>query len=220
MFHGERLGFDRERLLLYAVTDRSWLRGSTLYEQVEKALRGGATFIQLREKSLDTESFIEEAGQIKILCEKYHVPFVINDNVEVALAVGADGVHVGQGDMAASDARKKLGAGKIIGVTARTVQQAAEAERQGADYLGTGAVFATSTKGDAKEISHGTLKEICRSVSIPVVAIGGITAGNVMELKGTGSEGVAVVSAVFASEDIESAARELRGLAEQLGGSK
>ena len=191
-----------------------------MYEQVEKALRGGATFIQLREKSLDTESFIEEAGQIKILCEKYHVPFVINDNVEVALAVGADGVHVGQGDMAASDARKKLGAGKIIGVTARTVEQAAEAERQGADYLGTGAVFATSTKGDAKEISHGTLKEICRSVSIPVVAIGGITAGNVMELKGTGIEGVAVVSAVFASEDIESAARELRGLAEQLGGSK
>lgn len=205
---------------MYAVTDRSWLRGSTLYEQVEKALRGGATFIQLREKSLDTESFIEEAGQIKILCEKYHVPFVINDNVEVALAVGADGVHVGQGDMAASDARKKLGAGKIIGVTARTVEQAAEAERQGADYLGTGAVFATSTKGDAKEISHRTLKEICRSVSIPVVAIGGITAGNVMELKGTGIEGVAVVSAVFASEDIESAARELRGLAEQLGGSK
>ncbi|RKI30001.1 thiamine phosphate synthase [bacterium 1xD8-6] len=212
--------FERRSLRLYAVTDRSWLRGSTLYEQVEKALRGGATFIQLREKSLDTESFIEEAGQIKILCEKYHVPFVINDNVEVALAVGADGVHVGQGDMAASDARKKLGAGKIIGVTARTVQQAAEAERQGADYLGTGAVFATSTKGDAKEISHGTLKEICRSVSIPVVAIGGITAGNVMELKGTGIEGVAVVSAVFASEDIESAARELRGLAEQLGGSK
>ena len=212
--------FERRSLRLYAVTDRSWLRGSTLYEQVEKALRGGATYIQLREKSLDTESFIEEAGQIKILCEKYHVPFVINDNVEVALAVGADGVHVGQGDMAASDARKKLGAGKIIGVTARTVQQAAEAERQGADYLGTGAVFATSTKGDAKEISHGTLKEICRSVSIPVVAIGGITAGNVMELKGTGIEGVAVVSAVFASEDIESAARELRGLAEQLGGSK
>ena len=212
--------FERRSLRLYAVTDRSWLRGSTLYEQVEKALRGGATFIQLREKSLDTESFIEEAGQIKILCEKYHVPFVINDNVEVALAVGADGVHVGQGDMAASDARKKLGAGKIIGVTARTVEQAAEAERQGADYLGTGAVFATSTKGDAKEMSHGTLKEICRSVSIPVVAIGGITAGNVMELKGTGIEGVAVVSAVFASEDIESAARELRGLAEQLGGSK
>ena len=212
--------FERRSLRLYAVTDRSWLRGSTLYEQVEKALRGGATFIQLREKSLDTESFIEEAVQIKILCEKYHVPFVINDNVEVALAVGADGVHVGQGDMAASDARKKLGAGKIIGVTARTVEQAAEAERQGADYLGTGAVFATSTKGDAKEISHGTLKEICRSVSIPVVAIGGITAGNVMELKGTGIEGVAVVSAVFASEDIESAARELRGLAEQLGGSK
>ena len=212
--------FERRSLRLYAVTDRSWLRGSTLYEQVEKALRGGATFIKKKKKSLDTESFIEEAGQIKILCEKYHVPFVINDNVEVALAVGADGVHVGQGDMAASDARKKLGAGKIIGVTARTVQQAAEAERQGADYLGTGAVFATSTKGDAKEISHGTLKEICRSVSIPVVAIGGITAGNVMELKGTGIEGVAVVSAVFASEDIESAARELRGLAEQLGGSK
>ena len=191
-----------------------------MHEQVEKALRGGATFVQLREKSLNMESFVAEARQIKILCEKYHVPFVINDNVDVALAVDADGVHVGQGDMAASDARKKLGTGKLIGVTARTVEQAVTAWKQGADYLGVGAVFATSTKGDAKEISHGTLKEICRSVSIPVVAIGGICAANVMELKGTGIEGVAVVSAIFASEDIEMAARELRELAEQLGGSK
>lgn len=212
--------FENKSLRLYAVTDRSWLKGGTLYEQVEKALRGGATFVQLREKSLDMESFVAEARQIKILCEKYHVPFVINDNVDVALAVDADGVHVGQGDMAASDARKKLGTGKLIGVTARTVEQAVTAWKQGADYLGVGAVFATSTKGDAKEISHGTLKEICRSVSIPVVAIGGICAANVMELKGTGIEGVAVVSAIFASEDIEMAARELRELAEQLGGSK
>lgn len=212
--------FENKSLRLYAVTDRSWLKGGTLYEQVEKALRGGATFVQLREKSLDMESFVAEARQIKILCEKYHVPFVINDNVDVALAVDADGVHVGQGDMAASDARKKLGTGKLIGVTARTVEQAVAAWKQGADYLGVGAVFATSTKGDAKEISHGTLKEICRSVSIPVVAIGGICAANVMELKGTGIEGVAVVSAIFASEDIEMAARELRELAEQLGGSK
>lgn len=212
--------FENKSLRLYAVTDRSWLKGGTLYERVEKALRGGATFVQLREKSLDMESFVAEARQIKILCEKYHVPFVINDNVDVALAVDADGVHVGQGDMAASDARKKLGTGKLIGVTARTVEQAVTAWKQGADYLGVGAVFATSTKGDAKEISHGTLKEICRSVSIPVVAIGGICAANVMELKGTGIEGVAVVSAIFASEDIEMAARELRELAEQLGGSK
>lgn len=212
--------FENKSLRLYAVTDRSWLKGGTLYEQVEKALRGGATFVQLREKSLDMESFVAEARQIKILCEKYHVPFVINDNVDVALAVDADGVHVGQGDMAASDARKKLGTGKLIGVTARTVEQAVAAWKQGADYLGVGAVFATSTKGDAKEISHGTLKEICRSVSIPVVAIGGICAANVMKLKGTGIEGVAVVSAIFASEDIEMAARELRELAEQLGGSK
>lgn len=212
--------FENKSLRLYAVTDRSWLKGGTLHEQVEKALRGGATFVQLREKSLNMESFVAEARQIKILCEKYHVPFVINDNVDVALAVDADGVHVGQGDMAASDARKKLGTGKLIGVTARTVEQAVTAWKQGADYLGVGAVFATSTKGDAKEISHGTLKEICRSVSIPVVAIGGICAANVMELKGTGIEGVAVVSAIFASEDIEMAARELRELAEQLGGSK
>ena len=212
--------FENKSLRLYAVTDRSWLKGGTLHEQVEKALRGGATFVQLREKSLNMESFVAEARQIKLLCEKYHVPFVINDNVDVALAVDADGVHVGQGDMAASDARKKLGTGKLIGVTARTVEQAVTAWKQGADYLGVGAVFATSTKGDAKEISHGTLKEICRSVSIPVVAIGGICAANVMELKGTGIEGVAVVSAIFASEDIEMAARELRELAEQLGGSK
>jgi len=212
--------FESKSLCLYAVTDRSWLKGQTLYGQVEKALKGGATFVQLREKTLDMESFIKEAREIKVLCEKYHVPFVINDNVEVALAVDADGVHVGQGDMEASDARKKLGAGKLIGVTARTVEQAVAAEEQGADYLGVGAVFATSTKGDAIEISHGTLKEICRSVSIPVVAIGGISAANVMELKGTGIDGVAVVSALFASEDIEMAARELRGMAEQLGGSK
>jgi thiamine-phosphate pyrophosphorylase len=213
---GDDMEFQKKCLRLYAVTDRSWLRGGTLYEQVEQALNGGATLIQLREKALDTDRFIAEARQIKSLCEMYKVPFIINDNVEVALAVDADGVHVGQGDMAASDVRKRLGTDKIIGVTARTVEQAVEAEKNGADYLGVGAVFITTTKGDAKEISHSTLEEICKSVSIPVVAIGGISASNAMELKGTGIEGIAVVSAVFASDNIERAARELRELAEQI----
>lgn len=210
--------FDKRNLRLYAVTDRGWLRGMSLYEQVEMALEGGASFVQLREKVLDKERFIEEAVQIKSLCKKYQVPFVINDDVEVAVAADADGVHVGQGDMAASEAAKRLGSGKIVGVTARTVEQAVAAEKQGADYLGVGAVFATSTKGDATQISHGTLGEICKSVSIPVVAIGGISAANAMELKGTGIEGIAVVSALFASEDIKKAAEKLREMAERIAG--
>lgn len=207
---------DREDLRLYAVTDRSWLGGKTLYEQVEKALKGGVTFVQLREKTLDKESFLAEARQIKVLCEKYHVPFVINDSVEIALAVDADGVHVGQNDMEAGDVRRKLGSDKIIGVTARTVEQAVTAQKNGADYLGVGAVFSTSTKEDAKEISHELLQEICRSVSIPVVAIGGISAENVMELEDSGIDGIAVVSAIFAKEDIEGAAKVLRLKAEQI----
>jgi len=198
-----------EDLLVYAVTDRNWLNGESLYSQVEKALKGGATFIQLREKTLDEQSFLKEAIEIQKLCKSYHVPFVINDNVDIALKIDADGVHVGQSDMEASDVRKKLGDDKIIGVSAQTVEQAVLAEQRGADYLGVGAVFPTGTKLDATDVSYDTLKAICNTVHIPVVAIGGITSENIIQLKGSGIDGIAVVSAIFASKDIEVATRNL-----------
>lgn len=201
---------DRKDMVLYAVTDRSWLDGNTLCSQVEDALRGGATFIQLREKNLDPEAFLEEAKEIRKLCRKYHVPFVINDDVEIAQKADADGVHVGQSDMAAGKVREKLGKEKIIGVSAQTVEQALQAQAQGADYLGVGAVFPTGTKADAVEVEHRVLKEICDAVDIPVVAIGGIGKGNVERLQGSGISGVAVVSAIFAAKDITAAAKELR----------
>ena len=198
------------------MTDRHWLNGRTLYSQVEEALKGGATFIQLREKELDEEHFLEEAKEIKELCRRYQVPFVINDNVEIALAVDADGVHVGQSDMEAGDVRAKLGPDKIIGVSAQTVEQAVMAEQNGADYLGVGAVFPTGSKADALEVSHDTLKAICKAVKIPVIAIGGISKENILELSGSGVCGIAVISAIFAKDDIEEAARELRGLTEKM----
>ena len=207
---------DKKDLLLYAVTDRHWLNGRTLYSQVEEALKGGATFIQLREKELDEEHFLEEAKEIKELCRRYQVPFVINDNVEIALAVDADGVHVGQSDMEALDVRAQLGEDKIIGVSARTVEQALLAEKHGADYLGVGAVFQTGTKTDAREVEHSVLKEICTKVDIPVVAIGGITQDNVKELSGSGINGVAVISAIFAQKDIETATAKLKSCVEQM----
>ena len=207
---------DKKDLLLYAVTDRAWLRGETLYGQVEKALKGGATFMQLREKNLDEEHFLQEAVEIKELCKKYHVPFVINDNVDIAVKMDADGVHVGQSDMEAGDVRAKLGPDKIVGVSAQTVEQAVLAEKRGADYLGVGAVFSTGTKLDADDVSYETLKAICETVSIPVVAIGGITKDNLMELKGSGIDGIAVVSAIFAQENIEEAPKELRSRTEEM----
>ena len=208
---------DKNDLLLYAVTDRSWLpEGETLEEQVEKCLKGGATCIQLREKQLSEEEFLEEARRMKAVCAKYHVPLLINDNVEIALAVDADGVHVGQSDMEALDVRAKLGPDKIIGVTAKTVEQALLAEKHGADYLGSGAVFGTSTKEDASKMDHKVLKQICQAVQIPVVAIGGITEENVAELAGNGICGVAVVSAIFAKKDIEAATRELKKRTEEM----
>ena len=207
---------DKKDLLLYAVTDRSWLNGETLYSQVEKALKGGATFMQLREKDLDEESFLKEAVEIKELCRKYGVPFVINDNVDIAVKMDADGVHVGQSDMEAGDVRAKLGPDKIVGVSAQTVEQAVLAEKRGADYLGVGAVFSTGTKLDADDVSYETLKAICETVSIPVVAIGGITKDNLMELKGSGIDGIAVVSAIFAQANIEEATRELRSRTEEM----
>ena len=207
---------DKKDLLFYAVTDRHWLNGRTLYSQVEEALKGGATFIQLREKELDEEHFLEEAKEIKELCRRYQVPFVINDNVEIALAVDADGVHVGQSDMEAGDVRAKLGPDKMIGVSAQTVEQAVMAEQNGADYLGVGAVFPTGSKADALEVSHDTLIAICKAVKIPVIAIGGISKENILELSGSGVCGIAVISAIFAKDDIEEAARELRGLTEKM----
>ena len=202
--------FDRKDLLLYAVTDRSWLGEKTLAQQTEEAVRGGVTFVQIREKQLDRQHFLEEAEELKTLCARYKVPFVINDDVDLALQVGADGVHVGQSDMEAGDVRKKLGPDKIIGVSARTVEQALLAEKHGADYLGVGAVFPTSSKKDASEVSFQTLKEICEAVDIPVIAIGGITKENVAELAGSGICGVAVISAIFAQPDVRKAAAELK----------
>lgn len=201
---------DKEALMLYAVTDRSWLGSRSLADQVRDVLEGGATFVQLREKNMDKKGFLEEAREIQKLCKEYQVPFVINDNVEIAQEIDADGVHVGQSDMEAGDVRERLGAGKIIGVSAQTVEQAVIAERHGADYLGVGAVFPTDSKADAVEVSHETLKKICDAVQIPVIAIGGINKENVMELKGTGVCGVAVISALFASEDIKRAASQLK----------
>ena len=201
---------DKKDLLLYAVTDRRWLGGRRLADQVEEALKGGATFVQLREKDLDEERFLEEAREIKELCGRYQVPFVINDNVDIAQAVDADGVHVGQSDMEAGDVRARLGQDKIIGVSAQTVEQALLAESRGADYLGVGAVFATGSKADASEVDHETVKAICQAVHIPVIAIGGITGENVGALTGTGVCGVAVISAIFAQEDVEEGTRKLK----------
>ena len=176
---------DKKDLLLYAVTDRHWLNGRTLHEVVKESLDGGATFIQLREKNLDEAAFLEEAKDLQALCKEYGVPFVVNDNVDIAIAMNADGVHVGQSDMEAGNVREKLGPDKIIGVSAQTVEQAVLAEQHGADYLGVGAVFPTGSKNDASEISIETLKAICKAVSIPVIAIGGITQQNVSELCGS-----------------------------------
>jgi len=205
--------FDKKDLLLYAVTDRSWLGGETLGSAVKKALDGGATFVQLREKELETGKFLEEAKEIKELCKKYHVPFVVNDNVDIAIAVDADGVHVGQNDMEAGNVRELIGRDKILGVSAQTVEQAVLAEKRGADYLGVGAVFHTGSKADAEYVSYETLKEICKAVNIPVVAIGGITGDNIMELSGSGICGIAVISAIFAQPDIVKAAAQLKELA-------
>ena len=201
---------DKKDLLLYAVTDRHWLNGRTLHEVVKESLDGGVTFVQLREKQLDEEHFLQEAKDLKELCSEYHVPFVINDNVELAIEMDADGVHVGQSDMEAGDVRAKLGPDKIIGVSAQTVEQAILAERHGADYLGVGAVFPTGSKDDAQEVSYDTLKAICDAVSIPVIAIGGITKENVGKLSGSGICGIAVISAIYAQKDIQKAAADLK----------
>lgn len=193
---------DKKSLRLYAVTDRTWVGKQTLEQQVEETLKAGTTFLQLREKDVSEEVFLLEANKIKQIAQIYDIPFVINDNVEIALKCDADGVHVGQADMNIIEVRKLLGEDKIIGVSAQTVEQAEIAQSQGADYLGVGAVFNTSTKKDAAEVSFDTLKSICEAVTIPVIAIGGINAENIKELQGLGIDGIAVVSAIFASTNI------------------
>ena len=186
-----------ESLLLYAVTDRHWLGDRTLYDVVRESLDGGVTFLQLREKDLDDETFFQEAVRLRDMAREYGVPFVINDNVDIAVRMDADGVHVGQSDMEAGDVRALIGPDKILGVSAQTVEQAVLAEKRGADYLGVGAVFPTGSKDDADDVSFETLRAICEAVSIPVVAIGGITADNTPELAGSGICGIAVISAIY-----------------------
>lgn len=205
-----------DKLRLYAVTDRTWLGKESLEEAVEAALRGGVTILQLREKQASHEELVKTAMRLKPLCRRYGVPLIINDDVEAALEADADGVHVGQEDMAVAEARRILGPEKIIGASAHNREEALEAQRQGADYLGSGAVFGSSTKKDATTLSREELTAVCRAVSIPVAAIGGITEENCLELAGTGVSGIAVVSALFAAADKEAAAARLRALAEKI----
>ncbi len=199
-----------DSLLLYAVTDRSYIGKKSLSQKVQEVIEGGATFIQLREKNLNQADLLLEAKEIQALCKKAHIPFVINDDVQLAKEIDADGVHVGQEDMEAASARELLGPDKIVGVSAQTVEQALLAEQMGADYLGVGAVFQTNSKDDAEDVSYETLKAICEAVSIPVIAIGGIHKDNVLQLKGSGIVGIAVISALFSQEDSRQATQELK----------
>ena len=210
---------DKQMMRLYAVTDRAWTGKQSLYEQVEAALKGGATCVQLREKALSDEEFLAEALEIRELCGRYHVPFFINDNVEIAIRCKADGIHVGQEDMAAAQVRRRVGPDMMIGVSAHSVEEALEAVKHGADCLGVGAMFSTSTypdKTDVNLLPKETLRAICEAVDVPVVAIGGINKDNISLLAGTGVDGVALVSAIFASDDIETACRQLRQLSEDM----
>lgn len=207
---------DKHTMLLYAVTDRAWVGEQTLYQQVESALKGGATCVQLREKHLDDADFLQEAIEIHALCQQYGVPLFINDNVDVAVKCHAEGIHVGQEDMAAAQVRQRVGDEMMIGVSVHSVEEALEAVRHGADCLGVGAAFSTHTKADVDVLPEGMMKAICDAVDIPVVAIGGIHKENLLRLKGTGVNGVALVSAIFGAEDIEAECRELKALAEQL----
>ncbi len=197
-------------LFLYAVTDRKWTGKKTLFEQVEKSIKGGVTFVQLREKELEYKLFLDEAIKMKDLCKKYDIPFVVNDNVDIAIKSNADGVHIGQEDMEASNVREMIGKDKILGISVQTLEQAIEAEKKGADYLGVGTIFPTNSKDNAVKVSIETLSLICKSVNIPVVAIGGINKTNINQLKNTGISGVALISAIFANDDIEYATRELK----------
>lgn len=207
---------DKKAMLLYAVTDRAWVGKQSLYQQVESALKGGATCVQLREKDLDEEAFLNEAIELSALCKQYGVPFFVNDNVEIAVKCNADGIHVGQEDMEAAQVRQRVGNHMMIGVSVHSVEEALEAVENGADCLGVGAMFSTSTKTDVDILPKETLRDICAAVDIPVVAIGGIDESNISELAGTGVDGVALVSAIFAADDIENKCRLLRRLSEEM----
>jgi len=211
-----KLKVNKEAMRLYVVTDRTWLGCNSLVEQVEQTILAGATFIQLREKHLSYDEFVEISLEIKTETDKYKIPFVINDEVNVAIKVNADGIHVGQSDLDARNVRQLIGENKILGVSVQTVEQAKKAEESGADYLGVGAVFSTTTKGDADNVSLETLKQICGAVSIPVVAIGGISENNLLELAGSGVDGVAVISAIFANPDIKKATNNLLELSNKM----
>ena len=218
---------DKQYLALYGVTDRWWVKQKLekagvpvtddalregLLEDTKAALEGGMTYVQMREKGdpMTEDELLTEALALKALCEEYGVPFVIDDDVELAVKCGADGVHVGQSDMACVEARKALGSAKVVGVSAQTVEQAIQAEKDGADYLGVGAVFPTGSKDDADDVSHDTVKAICEAVNIPVIAIGGISKNNVGQLAGLGLDGVAVISAIYASDDLKAATEDLK----------
>lgn len=207
------MNIDKSQMLLYAVTDHSWVGEQTLYEQIEAALAGGITCLQLREKNLPYDEFLKEATEVKKLCCRYGVPLIINDNPQIAIESSADGVHIGQDDADAAEVRKLIGDKMILGVSAHNKAEAIAAYRSGADYLGSGAAFGSSTKADAHAIDRSVIKEICRSADIPVVAIGGITKDNMPLLADTGISGVALVSAIFASRDIESECKYLKRLA-------
>ena len=207
---------NQKDMLLYAVTDRHWLNGRSLAEAVEESIAGGITFLQLREKNLCGDAYRQEALAIQRLCRKHGIPFIINDDVDLALEIGADGVHVGQDDMCVAEARAKLGPDKILGVSAHNVEEALRAQADGADYLGSGAVFGTTSKGNVTELSMETLKAICHAVSIPVVAIGGISHDNVKKLAGTGISGVAAISAIYGQDNIQKATGDLRKLLEEI----
>ncbi len=208
------MSISKSQMKLYVVTDRSWLDEKLFTEEIEKTLQGGATLIQLREKKLSYDEFLQEGKEIKKITDKYNIPLIINDNVKIAMNIDASGVHIGQGDMDATKVRKLIGKDKILGVTAKTVEQAIKAEKDGASYIGVGAAFSTSTKLDTRVITFETIKNICQSVSIPVVAIGGIDENNIMNLKGLGIDGVALVSSILSKEDVLVATKQMLELTE------
>lgn len=211
---------DNKHMLLYAVTDRKWAKEKSLYELVEASLKGGVTCVQLREKNLGYDEFLSEALNLKELCAKYNIPFIVNDNVQVAIDSKADGIHIGQNDMELKEVRKLVGDDMIIGVSAQTLEQALKAEKDGADYLGVGAIFKTVTKQDAKYVTLDTLKQICSAVSIPVVAIGGIKQHNIMQLSGTGTDGIAMISEIYSAENIINRCQELKMISQKMVNSK
>ncbi len=206
----------KENILLYVVTDRTWLGQNKLRDQVEEIIKSGATLLQVREKDLSFEEFVAEAKQIKNITERYGIPLIINDRIDVAIAVDADGVHLGQEDEDIKKAKEIFGADKIIGISAHNVEEALKAQNNGADYIGVGAVFSTSTKKDANTVAYETLQDICRAVTLPIVAIGGITEDNILNLSGSGVDGVAVISAIFASENVGKATDKMLGLAKKM----